>query len=150
MDDTIPPLQRPEDAPPIVTDHDLYLRWRSLMGELGFARRRFWLAFIDPDGMMIPHITQIDDVPARTDPGFCSELIHVLDHLNCGEVGGLSATILYSRPGRHPMSEDDRSWARALTEAASRAGVRLWPVHFANDAELTVFAPDDLDRSRAS
>ena len=45
---------------------------------------------------------------------------------------------------RNPMDGANRSWARGLTSAARQHGVTMWPVHFANDAELRAFAPDDL------
>jgi len=52
--------------------------------------------------------------------------------------------MLLTRPGRNPLDDADRSWARCLTSAAEQLGVSMWPVHFANDVELRVFAPDDL------
>ncbi len=52
--------------------------------------------------------------------------------------------MLLTRPGRNPMDDADRSWARQLTSAAEQLGVSMWPVHFANDVELRIFAPDDL------
>ena len=55
-----------------------------------------------------------------------------------------SVAILLSRAGNDPVTTDDRSWAFGLTKAAQRQGIRMWPVHFANDVELRVFAPDDL------
>ncbi|NTV75306.1 MAG: VacB/RNase II family 3'-5' exoribonuclease, partial [Holophaga sp.] len=47
-------------------------------------------------------------------------------------------------PGRNAMDDADRSWARCLTSAADHLGVSMWPVHFANNVELRVFAADDL------
>jgi hypothetical protein len=46
------------------------------------------------------------------------------------------------------MDEADRSWARGLISAARHLGISMWPVHFANDVELRVFAPDDLVTSQ--
>jgi hypothetical protein len=42
------------------------------------------------------------------------------------------------------MDDADRNWGRCLATAAHNLGVSMWPVHFANDVELRVFAPDDL------
>jgi hypothetical protein len=50
------------------------------------------------------------------------------------EAGSLA--ILLSRAGSQPITSDDRSCGRGLTEAAERHGIRMWPVHFANDVEL--------------
>ena len=49
--------------------------------------------------------------------------------------------MLLTRPGRNPLDDADRSWARCLTSAAEQLSVSMWPVHFANDVELRVFAP---------
>jgi hypothetical protein len=57
---------------------------------------------------------------------------------------GGSIAFLLTRPGRNPMDDADRSWARGLTSAAHQLSVPMWPVHFANDVELRIFAPDDL------
>lgn len=59
-------------------------------------------------------------------------------------IGDGSLAILLSRPGGEPMTDDDRSWARTLSRSARARGVSLWPVHLATDAELVVFAPDDM------
>ena len=67
----------------------------------------------------------------------------------CGHIvgrdgGGGSVAFLLTSPGRNPMDDADRSWGSGLTSAARQHGVAMWPVHFANDVELRVFAPDDL------
>ena len=95
------------------------------------------------DGRVSPVLPQIDDVPPRTSPVECNDLMTMLDHVRPFFAGGAVA-LLYTRPGRRPMCDDDRTWARSLTRAARRAEIPLWPVHFANDEELLVFAPDDL------
>jgi hypothetical protein len=51
--------------------------------------------------------------------------------------------MLLMRPGRNPMDDADRSWARFLISVADQLSVSMWPVHFANDIELRLLAPDD-------
>lgn len=116
---------------------------RLLMGPLGFGARRLWVTFTDADGRVSPALPQIEDLPARADIPFCDGLMVMLDHLREFFADGAVA-LLYTRPGAGAMNGDDRSWARGLTAAARAAGIDLWPVHFANDEELLVFAPDDL------
>ena len=132
-----------EEMPPVRTDRDIYHVWRLLMGPLGFGRRRLWVTLTDSDGRVSPVLPQIEDVPPRTSPAECDGLMTMLDGVRPFFTGGAVA-LLYSRPGRRPMDDDDRSWARSLVRAARRAEIPLWPVHFANDEELQVFAPDDL------
>jgi hypothetical protein len=139
----IPELVPVEQMPPVRSDLDIYHVWRLLMGPLGFGARRLWVTFTDASGRVSPAIQQIEDIPARAGVSDCDGLMTVLQHLQPFFAGGAVA-LLYSRPGRRPMGDDDRSWARSLTRAARQADIPLWPVHFANDEELLVFAPDDL------
>ena len=48
MDD-IPPLLPIHQVPPLRTQADLHQQWRAMMGPLGFAGRRLWLLFLEPD-----------------------------------------------------------------------------------------------------
>ncbi len=139
----IPALVPVEQLPPVRTSLDIYHVWRLLMGPLGFSARRLWVTFTDADGRVSPALPQIDEVPARASVADCGGLMIMLDHLRDFFAGGAVA-LLYSRPGRRPMDDDDRSWARSLTAAARAADIDLWPVHLATDEELLVFAPDDL------
>jgi hypothetical protein len=65
-------------------------------------------------------------------------------HIVGRDGAGGSVAMLLTRPGCNPMEDADRSWARCLTSAADQLKIWMWPVHFANDVELRVFAPDDL------
>jgi hypothetical protein len=114
------------------------------MGPLGFGRPRLWIAFLEPDNMMSAPLTQIEDIPRRADSKMCGSLLEMCRHVVGRNGAGGSVAMLLTRPGRNPMDEADRSWTRCLTSAADRLSVSMWPVHFANDLELRVFAPDDL------
>ncbi len=114
------------------------------MGPLGFSRPRLWIAFLEPDNMMSAQLTQIEDIPRRADSKMCSSLLEMCYHVVGRNGVGGSAAMLLTRPGRNPMDDADRSWARCLAAAADHHSVSIWPVHFANDVELRVFAPDDL------
>lgn len=143
FDDDIPERLPVSALPPVRTAHDIHRYWRRLMGPLGFSRRRLWISFTDCDGRIDPVLPQIDDLPPRASTADCNGLIQILDHVRDVYLGGAVA-LLYTRPGRDPMNDNDRSWGRSLTAAAQAADIPLWPVHFANDEELRVFAPDDL------
>jgi hypothetical protein len=130
--------------PPIRNSEDLWLHWRALMGPLGFCQPRLWIGLIQPNDVMGPQLIQIEDIPRSVDAEMCQPLLEMCEHLVGRNGAGGSVAFLLTRPGSNPMNEADRSWARGLTSAARQAGVRIWPVHFANDVELRVFAPDDL------
>jgi hypothetical protein len=93
---------------------------------------------------MSAQLTQIEDIPRWADPTLCESLLELSGHIVGRNCAGGSVAMLLTRPGRNPMEDADRSWARSLTSAAEQYGVSMWPVHFANDVELRVFAPDDL------
>lgn len=93
---------------------------------------------------MSAQLTQIEDIPLWADPTMCGSLLELCGHIVGRNAAGGSVAMLLTRPGRNPMDDADRSWARSLTSAAKQHGVSMWPVHFANDVELRVFAPDDL------
>ena len=143
----IPTLGRPHEMPTIRNSDDLCLRWRALMGPLGFGRPRLWLGFLEPEGKMNAQLTQIEDIPGWADSTMCGSLLELCGYIVSRNGAGGSVAILLTRPGRNPMDDADRSWARALTSAAEQYGISMWPVHFANDVELRVFAPDDLQSS---
>lgn len=130
--------------PHLHTATDLYQLWASLLGPLGFSHTSLWLAFIDAEHVMTPVLTQIEDIPPSATTEDCLPVLKICRQLLDDSATHRSVALLLSRPGRHPMSEDDRSWARGLTEAAGRLEVRMEPLHLATDHELRVFAPDDL------
>ena len=134
----IPPLRPAEQMPPVATLADLTYLWRALMGPLGFNRRSLWLVLFDADGQP-SGLTRIDDVPAA---GGIDDALSVVEAVGT-DLGPGSLGILISRPGRTPMTEDDRCWGRSLTHAARDRRVSLWPVHLATDAEMAVLSPDD-------
>ena len=94
--------------------------------------------------MVAAQLTQIDEIPRWADAKMCHPLLEMCQHIVGRNGAGGSVAFLLTRPGRNPMDDADRSWARGLASAAQQLGVAMWPVHFANDAELRVFAPDDL------
>jgi hypothetical protein len=140
----IPTLRHPHEMPPIRNADDLCRRWRALMGPLGFGQPRLWIAFLAPDDMMTAQLVQIEEISRRADAKLCHSLLELCQHIVGSNSAGGSVAFLLTRPGRNSMDDADRSWARGLTVAAEHLGVSMRPVHFANDVELRVFAPDDL------
>jgi len=114
------------------------------MGPLGFGQARLWIAFLEPSAMMSAQLVQIEDIPRWADAQLCGALLEMCGHIIGRDGLGGSVAFLLTRPGRNPIDDADRSWASGLTSAAQQHSASMWPVHFANDAELRVFAPDDL------
>ena len=141
--DEIPTLTNPENMPPVRTQADLHRLWRALMGPLGFGGRSLWMLLLERDGQPTKHLVQIDDMPAAPDEIMQDQLAHFLSDL-LQELGPCQVAFLLSRPGRDGLTEGDRAWASVLDGVVRREGLRVWPVHRANDRELVVIAPDDL------
>lgn len=65
---------------------------------------------------------------------------HVLEAIGPGG----SIAFLLARLGVHVPSGAELAWASVITEGLAGAGLASWPVYFADDAVVRVFAPDDL------
>ena len=94
--------------PPIRNAGDLCLRWRALMGPLGFGLPRPWIAFLSPDDTMSAQLTQIEEIPPRADAKICRPLLEMCRHIVGRSRSGGSVAFLLTRPGRNPMDDADR------------------------------------------
>jgi hypothetical protein len=146
-DDDIPVLPHFSEMRPIQTQHQLYLHWRGLMGRLGFSRRSLWYFLIEQERRLTPSLVQIEDVPPHPDELALRRLLRMISEMVDEVAGGGSVAFLLSRPGRSQLTESDLDWARQLTATAARVGVRIEPIHLANDESVRPFTPDDLIRS---
>lgn len=117
---------------------DLEALWRSLMGESGFSRRSIWLLFLDAAGRPSPVLVPIDDIPRRPVPLFLENLRYIVREV-LGSHDLASTALLLSRPGHVTMTDEDRAWARALTEISPD-----WPPFLGVADSVQMFAPDDL------
>jgi hypothetical protein len=143
MNDEIPPLQRPEDMPPIHSQADLHRLWRALMGELGFAARQLWLVMLDAHNRCTPVIQKVEELPDVPDPQTLDGLMTVCRGIVDEVLPGGSVAFLLARPGPAGLTASDRAWASGLATAVRDREVASHPVHLANDHEIRVYTPDD-------
>ena len=129
----VPKLDTATD--PIYCAADLRERWRALMGPLGFGERLLWFGFVGPDRRMHKVLSQvaIGRTPHRK---LVADVMVGLSVLLEDFEPGSSVTLLLTRPGHDPASEDDRRWAAVLTDAAAGIGVPLEPIFRANNAAI--------------
>lgn len=130
-DEPCQPLQRPADSPPITDVDGLRQRWRSLMGTGGFGRRSLWLIFLDADGVQLPIIMPIDDVPARPDRTLLDNLGEILRQVRAADRHVAGVAMLLSRPGDDSATAADWTWVRELDRVLASAGMPTWPLHLA-------------------
>jgi hypothetical protein len=129
--------QTPQDTL-INSTTDLQQLWRSLLGDGGFSRRSIWLLFLDEEGRPSPVLVPIDDIPRRPVQRFLDNLRYMAHEL-VGNGDVASMAMLLSRPGQVTMTDEDRTWARALHEISAD-----WPPFLAVADSVQMFAPDDL------
>jgi len=141
MTHEIPEMVPVDQMPPITDQRSLEHTWRMLMGKLGFADPQLWMLFLDAAGR-IELIAPVHESPLEWEDDMRAGLLQVLE-----SVAPDSVAFLFARPGGRLRTPADLTWARALAEISRRLGYP-WPVHLANDFELTVVAPDDLARSQ--
>ncbi|MFN8195814.1 MAG: hypothetical protein U0R80_16245 [Nocardioidaceae bacterium] len=131
--------------PVITTQADVEEMWRFLMGPLGFGRQSLWFVLVAGDGALVPHVSQIDDVPASAtdeEVGAVVDFIHEL----VSDLGDPSwrVAFLRSRPGGRGPTPQDREWASALVRACRKVGQRCEVVHLATDHDVVPLPEDDL------
>lgn len=143
MDDDIPPLLPLHEIAPLRSQAALHRQWRAMMGPLGFAGRRLWLLFLEPDDRPSELLVQIDDVPESPRAGEADSVLTLCHEVRREHALGRVAVLL-SRPGSGGVGPGDRRWGRALLEAARRTGVPLAPLHLASDEAVVPLTGDDL------
>jgi hypothetical protein len=127
---------------PIRSDDDLTARWTALLDPPVFGARSLWLAWIEADGLMLPIIVPVDEIPLVPDPEMLEGLrrVHIgvaQSHLPSG--GRLAMALC--RPGRPEVTEDDEDWAEALRVAFDGVPVAPYPsLHLAAGGRVSELA----------
>jgi hypothetical protein len=120
-------------AVPIRSDDELTERWAAMLEPPVFRARSLWLAWIDHDGLMLPVVLPVDDVPPVPDAGMLDGLRQL--HLGIAQDrlsrGGRLAMAL-CRPGRPTVTRYDNAWVEGLREALDELPPgQTWSLHLA-------------------
>ncbi len=107
----------PDFASPVRTDDDVLRRVDLLLDENARQLRSMVLLFLDADGVQLPVVVPIDDVPERPDPLVVGNLCWICAEAATRYPGG-SAILVLTRPGAAEPDEADRRWYQLLLEAA--------------------------------
>ena len=140
----IPPSEPADSLPQIHNDRDLYECWRIMLGELGFTERTLWVAFILPDGTVIPHVVQVAEAPQFPSVEDITALYAMCTRELAYFGSEASIALLLTRPGADVVTDSDRAWGVSMANASRTTGIRTHPLHLASDKALRVLAPDDL------
>ena len=102
---------------PVRSAEELTHRWETMLDPPVFGARSLWLSWFD-DGLMLPVVIPVDDVPAVPDRALLANLASVLESVtetHCAGIAHLAMALC--RPGRLKVTKDDEAWARGLREA---------------------------------
>ena len=113
---------------PIRSAEELTRRWADMLEPTMFTARSLWLTWIDHDGLMLPVVLPIDDIPLVPDPEMMEGLrrVHVGVAQSHLPLGGRLAMAL-CRPGWPEVTENDEAWAEALRVAFDGVPVAPYP-----------------------
>jgi len=126
---TTPPLAEV----PIRTADELTRRWEQLLEPPVFGRRSLWLMWLDDDGLMLPVVVPVDDVPPVPDRTMLSGLMHLHDTVAEERLnGGGHLAMALCRPGHPAITADDGEWAEALDHLLGDGRIDAgWSLHLA-------------------
>ena len=129
-------LPRPEV--PIRSAEELTRRFEQLLEPPVFGARSLWLTWMDPDGLMLPQVVPVDDVPLVPDRRLLDGLVQlhngVAEDFFDGE-GHLALALC--RPGRPEPTGDDDEWAASLRAVLDGRIAGTWSLHLAAGGTVT-------------
>jgi hypothetical protein len=126
---TTPPLA----AVPIRSAEELTARWAAMLEPPVFGARSLWLMWLDHEGLTLPVVLPVDDIPPVPEAGMLEGLRQL--HLGIAQDrlrrGGHLAMAL-CRPGRPQATKYDDAWAEGLREALDGLPLaQTWSLHLA-------------------
>lgn len=127
----------------IHTQSDLHATWSRLLSRAEPSRPMLWMMLIEADDTPIRHLTELDELDAVPPPELVDGMAVLLSEL-VADLPGARVAFLLGRPGRGPVTADDRSWATALAAAARRAGMACDVVHLLAGGRILPLPEDEL------
>ena len=128
--------QSPLADVPVRTAEELTRRWEVLLDPPVFGARSLWLCWLD-DGLMLPVVIPVDDVPAVPDRLLLVNLAEVCESIIETHVAGVPhVAMALCRPGRATTTRDDEAWEAGLREAMEATSA-TWSLHLAAAGEIS-------------
>ena len=128
---------------PIRSAADLTNRWATVLDPPIFGARSLWLSWIDADGIMLPIVVPVDDIPLTADRGMLEGLRRV--HIGVAQdqlPRGGSLAMALCRPGVPRVTKGDEAWVESLREALDGVPVApLWSLHLAAGGRVSELVP---------
>lgn len=134
-------------APVLRTQTDLEAAWRHLINPLGWPEPRLWFMFVGADGVPLPQLCQIEEVPVEIGEDGAADVAAMLHGL-IEELGFQRVEFLLCRPGGGPPNRSDLKNAAELYGACAVASVPITVVHLATDHDFWPIPLDALGELR--
>lgn len=113
---------RPAPTLPVTDDGQLTQRWADLLPPGPSQDRTLWLAWLRPDGTMVPTLVPVEELPELPSSSIASGILTLHDVIADAErvdPDDLHLTVALQRPG--PLGDDlteaDEEWYDVLDEA---------------------------------
>lgn len=102
------------DAPPLLTDHDVLDRVTELVGP-ALAGRQLWVLFLDGDRRQAPVMVPIEDLPDRPEELELGHLVQGVMPALATDAGAGAVVFVVERPGPDAATDGDERWADHLS-----------------------------------
>jgi hypothetical protein len=117
---------------PVRSADELLQRWAVLLAPPVFTARCLWLAWFDPAGRMMPVVVPVDDLPLVPSRDTLGGVVDLHDAVvESTDLAGGHLALALCRPGDSEITEDDESWADALSDALEDQLDGTWSLHLA-------------------
>ena len=110
---------------PISTDTEVIDRVDQLIDVEDRRDRSLWLIFLTADGIQLPVVVPVDDMPISPDPDTTGNICHMITHVLRDAAPGGSVVITLVRENGLSVTGPDQQWLMALKSAAATAGLHL-------------------------
>ena len=132
------------DTLTIRSQADLQRMWELLMQPLGFRSTSLWVTFVGSDDRPTRFLIEVSESEHVPEPREVANLFDVLQQVIDQDPDDLTVAFLITRPGRDGTRAFDRDLSSRLVAGAHTAGVRIHPIHVADDVAVRAITPDDL------
>jgi hypothetical protein len=124
---------------PVRSAAELTDRIATLVDPPVFSRRELWLLWIDSDGLQLPLIVPVDDIPVGFDDRLAPGLLALHDGAT-DSAEGFHLALVLCRPGRPTPTGDDHEWAARLHDVLDDDLDGTWSLHLAAGGSVTPLA----------
>ena len=125
------------DPTPVTTIAQARDRVAQLVGSA--LRRQLWLMLLDRDGVQLPMIIPIEDIPLRPQAGHLTALAVQFAELLDSYAPGGSMILTLERPGGPDLTAPDQAWASEL-RASFGSTLRITGLFVASDDGIVELA----------